>query len=130
MKLFQSKQRVHLSPRLARSIGKEKTYKSSSVSKAAAAVLAILIFASAHAVLNKHHRLESSALAQTQAEGKVLGAESHGVANYVVQDGDTLLSVSQKFAVYWMSIVEENEITPPYTLTPGQTLRIPLPGAN
>ena len=132
MKLFQSKQKVHLSPRLARSLGRSHHRQVSPVAKTLGICLIFFALLGVRAILSQDgNGLQSSAQALSQDEaGKVLGAQDQGVAYYQIRSGDTLLSISQKFGVYWMSIVEENELTPPYALTPDQTLRIPLPGGN
>ncbi len=45
---------------------------------------------------------------------------------YVVQPGDALSLIGQKFGIPWQLIAEANNILPPnYVITPGQTLIIP-----
>jgi LysM repeat protein len=47
--------------------------------------------------------------------------------SYVVQPGDALSLIGQKFGIPWQLIAEANGIQPPnYTIQPGQTLIIPL----
>jgi LysM repeat protein len=46
---------------------------------------------------------------------------------YVVQAGDFLSGIGEKFGVPWQLIAEANNILPPdYVITPGQTLIIPV----
>ncbi|MGC5325056.1 LysM peptidoglycan-binding domain-containing protein [Brevibacillus sp. SYSU BS000544] len=45
--------------------------------------------------------------------------------NYVVQPGDTLFSIANRFGVDWQEIVRVNRLRPPFILFVGQTLQIP-----
>ena len=46
---------------------------------------------------------------------------------YVVQPGDALSLIGQKFGIPWQLIAQANNILPPnYVITPGQTLIIPV----
>lgn len=44
---------------------------------------------------------------------------------YVVQRGDTLISVARRFDTTWQQLAALNSIAAPYTIFPGQTLRVP-----
>lgn len=44
---------------------------------------------------------------------------------YVVKAGDTLSSIGQQAGLDWTVIAEANNLKPPYTLTPGQVLKVP-----
>jgi LysM repeat protein len=48
-----------------------------------------------------------------------------GYTNYVVQPGDTLNSIGQKFGVSWIEIAEANGIVNPNLIYAGQVLKIP-----
>ena len=54
---------------------------------------------------------------------------SHGIgytANHIeVQKGDTLYSISKQYEVPLRSLIEENNLSAPYTLNVGQRLRLP-----
>ncbi len=52
--------------------------------------------------------------------------ESGAVFRYVVQPGDTLFTISRLFSVDVTGIAEYNNISIPYTISPGQVLNIPL----
>jgi len=56
------------------------------------------------------------------------GAGPGASASYVVKYKDTVDSVSQRYGVSRDTIIQRNNLKPPYTLTPGQT--IALPGAR
>jgi LysM repeat protein len=48
----------------------------------------------------------------------------------MVQRGDTLFSIGQRFGVRWQEIASANGIGPPYDITSGQTLTIPQAGSS
>ncbi|MBN2086604.1 MAG: LysM peptidoglycan-binding domain-containing protein [Anaerolineales bacterium] len=50
-----------------------------------------------------------------------------GPGTYVVQEGDTIGSIADRFGVTEEAIIELNGLTDPNTLEVGQTLRIPVP---
>ncbi len=56
------------------------------------------------------------------------GAGPGAVPVYVVNEKDTVASVSQRYGVSEHAIIDRNKLKPPYTLKPGQYLE--LPGAR
>lgn len=44
---------------------------------------------------------------------------------HTVQNGQTIYSISLIYGVHWLSIAQENNITAPYVIYPGQSLTIP-----
>ncbi|MCK5918041.1 MAG: LysM peptidoglycan-binding domain-containing protein [Cocleimonas sp.] len=52
------------------------------------------------------------------------GAYKAGDSNYSVKKGDTVFSVMRLTGVYWKDIIKKNSLTAPYTISPGQTLRL------
>ncbi len=44
---------------------------------------------------------------------------------YKVSKGDTLFNVSQKFNISWTTLATLNNLQSPFTLKPGQTIKIP-----
>ena len=46
-------------------------------------------------------------------------------ATYTVRSGDCLSAIGARLGVSWQSIAETNGITSPYTIYPGQVIRIP-----
>ncbi|HEY9060699.1 MAG TPA: LysM peptidoglycan-binding domain-containing protein [Pseudobacteroides sp.] len=48
---------------------------------------------------------------------------------YTVQSGDTLISISRRWEIPLNSLTASNNLTPPYTIYPGQQLSMP-PGIN
>jgi len=53
-----------------------------------------------------------------------------GTTTYTVTSGDWLFSIGRKFGVNPYSIAAANNIPPPYTIYPGQVLRIPTSGGG
>lgn len=87
-------------------------------------VLAILVMLGIRVYEGKNER-EASSLPDTQS---VLGAQENQKGGYYVyeaQKGDTLFSLSQKFQVGWEDLVSLNSLKEPFTLDPGQELKIP-----
>lgn len=56
------------------------------------------------------------------AEGSMLRPQA---SSYVVQPGDTLFSISQRFEVPLAAMIDANDLSPPFGLAVGQRLRIP-----
>lgn len=52
------------------------------------------------------------------------GSYKKGDKNYTVQRKDTVFSVMRLTGVYWKEIIKMNNLTPPYTISPGQSLRL------
>jgi len=47
-----------------------------------------------------------------------------GNSSYRVKKGDTVFEVMRQTGVYWKDIISMNNLTAPYTISPGQTLRL------
>ena len=62
-------------------------------------------------------------------DGDISGSGSSGGSTsgstYEVRSGDTLSGIGAKLGVNWQSIASANGISSPYTIYPGQTLKIP-----
>ncbi|OXY91643.1 LysM peptidoglycan-binding domain-containing protein [Streptomyces sp. 2R] len=50
----------------------------------------------------------------------------HDHAQYVIRPEDTLVGIAARYGVRWAAIAEANNLIAPYTLTPGQQLRLPF----
>ncbi|MCF6190703.1 MAG: LysM peptidoglycan-binding domain-containing protein [Cocleimonas sp.] len=57
------------------------------------------------------------------AKAAVAGGGS-GSASYMVKKGDTVFEVMRQTGVYWKDIISMNNLVAPYTISPGQTLRL------
>lgn len=60
------------------------------------------------------------------AAGKVVDAEGKPVT-YEVQSGDTLYSIARKLGTTVSKLADDNDLSSPYRLSPGQTLKGPAP---
>jgi hypothetical protein len=52
------------------------------------------------------------------------GSYKAGDSSYTVRKGDTVFSVMRLTGVYWKDIIKKNSLTAPYTISPGQRLRL------
>ncbi|MCX5206735.1 N-acetylmuramoyl-L-alanine amidase [Streptomyces sp. NBC_00237] len=48
-----------------------------------------------------------------------------GSSTYTVRGGDTLSGIGERLGVNWQALARENNIVKPFTIHPGQTLKIP-----
>jgi murein DD-endopeptidase MepM/ murein hydrolase activator NlpD len=53
------------------------------------------------------------------------GSDNYGANKVEVKRGDTLYSISKKYDVSMLDLIEENDLSEPYTLNVGQILRLP-----
>ncbi len=51
-------------------------------------------------------------------------ASAGGGSTYVVKKGDTVFEIMRQTGVYWKDIISINNLTPPYSISPGQTIRL------
>lgn len=71
-------------------------------------------------------KLEAAGYNYTEVQNKVnelLGASK--VETYTVVSGDSLSKIAAKYGINWQSIAQANGIKSPYTIYPGQKLKIP-----
>lgn len=47
-----------------------------------------------------------------------------GGSTYVVKKGDTVFEIMRQTGVYWKDIISINNLQPPYSISPGQTIRL------
>jgi LysM repeat protein len=62
------------------------------------------------------------------AQGGGAGSRNDAFTTYVVQQGDTLTSIAQRFGTTWQVLAQFNNIADPSLLYVGQVLNIPNPG--
>jgi nucleoid-associated protein YgaU len=70
----------------------------------------------------------SSQPSESQANPSVLGAEddsSQVFTTYTVAKGDTVFNIAQKYEMNWTTLATINNLSAPFTLKVGQTLKIP-----
>lgn len=71
-------------------------------------------------------RVSTAPLAAAVPAGPQLAAANSPYA-YVVQPGDTVYGIARKLGVPLREVMDANALSPPYTLSVAQTLRIPNP---
>ncbi len=49
---------------------------------------------------------------------------STGGSTYMVKKGDTVFEIMRQTGVYWKDIISINNLQPPYSISPGQTIRL------
>ncbi len=74
---------------------------------------------------NDTYAAPSSSSSSAYGGGEVAsGSYKTGDKTYTVQKGDTVFSVMRLTGVYWKEIIKMNNLTAPYTISPGQSLRL------
>ncbi len=67
----------------------------------------------------------TAATTGTAAYANTVGASSTaGGSTYIVKKGDTVFEIMRQTGVYWKDIISINNLTPPYNINPGQTIRL------
>ncbi|MEK7618332.1 MAG: LysM peptidoglycan-binding domain-containing protein [Patescibacteria group bacterium] len=66
----------------------------------------------------------------TTPKGEVLGTvdlknSEPEFIEYKIEKGDTLFNLSQKYNISWVTLANLNNLKSPFTLKPGQTIKIP-----
>ena len=65
----------------------------------------------------------NSGSAYANAKATVASTGGSG-STYSVKKGDTVFEIMRQTGVYWKDIISMNNLTPPYAISPGQTLRL------
>lgn len=124
-----TRKKFELSPRLKLGVG--RGYSQNKALKIGA--VACLCLAGALALYGARLIFTNSG-ALDKAAPQVLGASDFQgqqtepqveFLEYKVKSGDTLFNVSQKFNINWTTLSTLNNIKSPFTLKPGQILKIP-----
>ncbi len=66
--------------------------------------------------------------AQNGSNPQVLGetdTQTNPFITYTVQQGDTVFNIAQKYKLNWATLATINNLSSPFTLKPGQELKIP-----
>lgn len=124
-----TRKKFELSPRLKLGVGRSlphnKILKFSAI--ACLGLAAILAVYGGQLVFRHRSALNSSSpqvLGASTVKPKDAGDEIKFI-EYKVQKGDTLFNVSQKFNINWTTLSTLNNIKSPFTLKPGQTIKVP-----
>ncbi len=71
---------------------------------------------------------------QSTATPQVLGAtdtkSQDAFIDYTIVKGDTIFNIAQKYKVEWSALATLNNLASPYTLHPGQQLKVPYPNLS
>lgn len=126
--MWNTKNKVSLSPKLKLGVG--RGYLKDRVLKIVGTICFLLALALG---ANALKLLFFSTAKQTTISPRVAGASETFTASteievykdYTVQKGDTLFNVSQKVNIPWTTLAELNKIKPPFSLKPGQVIKIP-----
>lgn len=131
--MFKFKNQLELSPRLKLGVG--KGYSKNKILKTASFLFLIMAMGlalnSLWIVINSDSDKKT---ANSNQEPQVLGASDIKSSDtnseiqfleYKVKKGDTLFNVSQEYKISWMTIATLNNLKSPFSIKPGQTLKIP-----
>ncbi|MCX6811977.1 MAG: LysM domain-containing protein [Candidatus Berkelbacteria bacterium] len=130
--MLNPRKKIELSPRLKLGIG--RGYSQNQILKVIAFICLILaIGLSLNAVRiviqgEKNKANQSFNVNAPQVLGATdtkSGAEQSIFIEYKVQKGDTLFNLSQKFNINWTTIATLNNLKSPFSIRPGQILKIP-----
>lgn len=124
-----NKPKISLSPKLKLGVGRGTLQN-----KLLKIGVATFILGAIGLGLNAGYLLLTRKSYSTANAPQVLGAATEAVTsradiqpykNYTVQKGDTLFNISQKINVPWTTLAELNKLKPPFSLSPGQIIKIP-----
>lgn len=128
--MYSFQKKIELSPRLKLSVGRK--VGPNQKFKIAAYLLLLagvgLTFNAARLIFTNQ---EQNTVVQTGSP-QVLGAsdtktlEEVKFVEYKVEKGDTLFSISQKFGAGWTTLATLNNLKSPFTVKPGQIIKIPV----
>ncbi len=123
--------KFELSPRLRLGVG--RGYSQNQILKYGAILCLILAVGLAFNAFRLLFSGKTSNTGSAAANPQVLGATDIKPADsgtiqfidYKVQKGDTLFNISQKFKISWTTLASLNNLKSPFSLKPGQSLKIP-----
>src|SRR3989344_3793497 len=125
-----SNKKFELSPRLKLGVG--RGYSQNRILKISAVFCLILALGLG---INAVRLIFSGGKTDNQAknanEAQVLGASDSQTSSdtqfveYKVLKGDTLFNISQKFNINWTTLATLNNLKSPFSIKPGQILKIP-----
>lgn len=123
--------KFELSPRLKLAVG--RGYSQNQILKYAAIICLILAVGLTFNAFRLLFSDKTSNTASNTADPQVLGvtdvkpaaADTVQFIEYKVQKGDTLFNISQKFKISWTLLSTLNNLKSPFSIKPGQILKIP-----
>lgn len=123
--MAKSRNKVQLSPQLKLGVG--RGYSRNRIFKYSGFVFlfsSLLLVGWTVYVVARHY----SAPPASEPNPSVLGAEDNTAEpfiTYTVKEGDTVFNIAQQHNVGWTTVATINNLSSPFTLKPGQILKIP-----
>jgi LysM repeat protein len=129
--MLKFKNKLELSPRLKSGVG--RSYSKNKLLKISSFVFLVVALG---LTINSLWIVFSKSSGQKTEAGspQVLGATDTSLSTtspeiqyeeYKVKKGDTLFNISQRFNIHWMTIATLNNLKSPFSLKPGQSIKIP-----
>jgi hypothetical protein len=125
------KKKFELSPRLKLGVGRARSQnKILKLASVLCLVLAVGLgfYAFRLALKEKGTQVLDAATPQVLGASDIKSdsaADQVKFIEYKIQKGDTLFNVSQKFNISWTTLSTLNDLKSPFTLKPGQIIKIP-----
>lgn len=127
-----NKSRIQLSPKLRLGIGRKTTKNTilkyaGSIFLFSAAILSVntlRLFINQTNGDNVVHSPQVLGISSTQKQPE---SSSEQFTSYIIKKGDTLFNIAEQHSISWTTLATLNNLTAPFTVTPGQTLKIPTP---
>lgn len=66
----------------------------------------------------------TAATTTTKSSTAVVNSGGGSGSTYTVRKGDTVFEIMRQTGVYWKDIIRINNLQPPYSISPGQTIRL------
>jgi hypothetical protein len=131
--MWQTRKKITLSPRLKLGVG--RGFSAHTVFRFSGMLfllLALILSGNAVRLVWQH---QAQAKSDIPVSGSVLGSTEQVAPaaqnsyfefiTYTVERGDTLFNLSQRHNISWSTLATLNELQSPFTLQPGQVLKIP-----
>ena len=127
--MWKSKNTVHLSRKLQRGVG--RGYSKHTILKLGGTFASLLTLALVMYTLTHLRNGDTTKPATPQVLGDSINTITTATTSeftiYKVQAGDTLFNISQRLnlSVSWTTLAEINNLKPPFSLKPGQQIKVP-----
>ena len=128
--MWKSKHTVHLSRKLQRGVG--RGYSKHTVLKlggtlASLLTLALLVYTATHLHDGTNPTTATPEVLGANVTNNQTESSQSEFTTYKVQAGDTLFNISQRLnlGASWTTLAEINDLKPPFSLKPGQQIKIP-----
>ena len=124
------RKQIELSPRLKLGVGRGHSNKLLKYGAFACLSLAVILAAHASWLVLKGGQPGDAGAPRVLGATDIRQVSDGGqpaprIIEYQVGKGDTLFNISQKFNISWTTVATLNNLSSPFTLKPGQILKIP-----